>query len=314
LADGFGYSDYHNPYYLEGQTIESAEPVVTLPVEEPVAAADQPASALPPGVSREAIDKFDQARVAFLEGRYEEALKLTEAAIAQMPHDAVLHEFRSLVLFALRRYAESAAAIHAVLAVGPGWDAKTLTSLYPDMATYTNHLRALEGYRDSNLKAPELHFLVGYHYLTCGYPVEAASEFRRATELRPKDAVAASLAATLSPHDMPETTSPNEQAAPKAIAADQVAGSWTATAAKGAKYSMDLQTAGAFTWGFMRGSKNENVNGVYTMEGNVLAMEPDTGGILLAELTFKGSDTLLFRMIGGAKDDPGLEFQRVPAK
>jgi hypothetical protein len=37
-----------------------------------------------------------------------------------MPRDAVLHEFRSLALFALQRYSESAAAIHAVLAVGPG--------------------------------------------------------------------------------------------------------------------------------------------------------------------------------------------------
>ena len=67
------------------------------------------------------------------------------------------------MLFALQRYSEAAAAIHAVLAVGPGWDAKTLTGLYPDMDTYTAHLRALEEYRNKNLKAADVRFLVGYH-------------------------------------------------------------------------------------------------------------------------------------------------------
>jgi hypothetical protein len=39
-------------------------------------------------------------------------------------------------------------------------------------------------------------------------------------------------------------------------------------------------------------------------------MEPDSGGTLLAELTVKGPDSLHFKMVGGAKDDPGLEFRR----
>jgi hypothetical protein len=52
------------------------------------------------------------------------------------------------------------------------------------------------------------------------------------------------------------------------------------------------------------------VKGVYTLEGNVLAMEPDSGGVLLAELTAKGSDGLHFQMVGGAEGDPGLDFQR----
>ena len=43
-------------------------------------------------------------------------------------------------------------------------------------------------------------------------------------------------------------------------------------------------------------------------------MEPDTGGVLLAELTNKTPDGLHFQMIGGAKDDPGLEFRREPAR
>jgi hypothetical protein len=77
---------------------------------------------------------------------------------------------------------------------------------------------------------------------------------------------------------------------------------------------MNLQKDGAFTWGFTRGSKKEEVKGVYAVEGNVLAMEPDTGGVLLAELSLKQPDTLHFKMIGGASGDPGLEFRRGSSK
>src|SRR5262249_48151995 len=104
LGYQFGYADYYNPYYAETMVFNYAEPVVSLPVEAPL-----PGVGLPQGVSQEAIAKFDQARAAFLEGKYEDALKLTDEAVAKLPHDAVLHEFRSLVLFALKRYTESAA-------------------------------------------------------------------------------------------------------------------------------------------------------------------------------------------------------------
>jgi hypothetical protein len=73
---------------------------------------------------------------------------------------------------------------------------------------------------------------------------------------------------------------------------------------------MSLRKDGTFTWSFARGSRKQEANGVYTLEGNVLAMEPDSGGVLLAELTAKGPENLLFRMIGGETNDPGLEFQR----
>jgi hypothetical protein len=73
---------------------------------------------------------------------------------------------------------------------------------------------------------------------------------------------------------------------------------------------LTLGKEGTFTWKFSRGSRKQEVKGVYALEGNVLAMEPDTGGVLLAELTMKASDGLHFKMIGGAADDPGLEFRR----
>lgn len=307
LGYWFGCSDYSNPYYAESMPEVYSEPILTIPAEpaqEPARAAE---TALPPRVTPEAVSKFDQARAAFLEGKYDEALKLTDAAVAQMPHDAVLHEFRSLVLFALQRYSESAAAIHAVLDVGPGWDWETLSSLYPSIEVYTNQLRALEAAREKNPKAADLSFLMGYHYLSCGHQEPALTMFKWAAKLQPKDTVAAALVATLSPRDA-KSTEPSATEAPKPVPPDNVVGNWTASGAGSASYSMNLKKDGTFTWAFNRGSRKQDAKGVYAMEGNVLAMEPDTGGVLLAELTVKGQDSLNFKMIGGAKDDAAWNF------
>jgi hypothetical protein len=330
----FGYSDYYNPYYTESMPAYYSEPVITVPVEpvqtvvtQPAQTApaqvtqvqEAPAAALPPGVSAEAVSKFDQARESFYDGKYEEALKLTDAAVAQMPRDAVLHEFRSLVLFALKRYEESAAAIHAVLDVGPGWDWKTLSGLYANVNTYKDQLRALEMTRDKDPKSAALQFLVGYHYLTCGYQDAAVRAFGKTVELQPKDSVAAALYASLSPRDA-QPAKPSEGAsskagpAPKDVPPDSILGNWTAIANGKAKYSMSLNKDGSFSWGYTRGNRKQEVKGVHTVEGNVLAMEPDSGGVMLAELTSKGPDTLQFKMIGGKSDDPGLEFRREASK
>jgi tetratricopeptide (TPR) repeat protein len=305
LAYQLGYGDYYNPYYEETSAVSYGEPIVTLSAETE---GSQDAT-LPPGVTQEVVDLFDQARAAFLEGNYDKALKLTDQAVAKLPHDAVLHEFRSLALFALRRYAESAAAIHAVLAVGPGWDWNTLSSLYPNIPTYEAQLRALEDFRDNNPKAGEVRFLLGYHYLTLGHPDAALRAFKSALELTPKDAVAAALVATLSPRDAQPGQGPTG-APPQPVSSDHVVGRWTATRPGGANFSMNLRDDGTFTWAFTRGSRKQEVKGVYTMEGNVLAMEPDSGGVALAELTLNGPDSLHFKVIGESADDPGLAFRR----
>jgi tetratricopeptide (TPR) repeat protein len=318
LGYQYGYLDYYNPYYTESMPVYYSEPIITAPVETvivqqsaPPGTAPAPAATLPPPAPQppEDMSNFDASRTAFYDGKYDEALKLIDAAMAQKPRDAVLHEFRSLVLFALQRYGESAAAIHAVLDVGPGWDWKTLSSLYPSMTVYTNQLRALESATERNPNAADLRFLLGYHYLTCYQPDSALKMFRRVVELQPRDAVAASLVATLSPRDA-QVAEPSGGTAPSPVPPDRVVGNWTATGAGSSNYSMALNKDGTFTWGFRKGSRKDESKGVYTIEGNVLAMEPDAGGVLLAELTAKGSDSLQFKMVGGPKNDPGLEFRR----
>jgi tetratricopeptide (TPR) repeat protein len=308
LGYSFGYSDYSNPYYTESMPAYYTEPVISMPVEYAQAPADQAVPA-PQPTAPPAVTTFDQARTAFYEGHYDEALKLTDAAIAQMPHDAVLHEFRSLVLFSLGRFAESAAAIHPVLDVGPGWDWKTMGSLYPNVDIYTNQLRALEAARDKNPRAAELYFLLGYHYLTCGHAEQALDSFRRALAIQPKDGVTAALVATLSPREA-QPAQPAAGPAPTPVPPDSVVGTWTAAGRGSASYTMTLRKDGTFSWAFQKGARKQDAKGVYTVEGNVLAMEPDTGGVMLAELTVKGPDGMHFKMVGGPKDDVGLDFRR----
>ena len=93
LSYQFGCWDYYNPYSMDTSIVNYSEPVITIPVEVAAPVAGQPEPSLPAGVSAEGMAKFDQARAAFYAGKYDEALKLTNEAVAQMPHDAVLHEF-----------------------------------------------------------------------------------------------------------------------------------------------------------------------------------------------------------------------------
>ncbi len=92
---------------------------------------------------------FDAGRQSFHNGDYAGALQQTDQALAKLPNDTTLHEFRALCLFALGRYDEAAATLYAVLSVGPGWDWTTLISLYPNVDAYTTQLRALEDYMQS---------------------------------------------------------------------------------------------------------------------------------------------------------------------
>ena len=73
---------------------------------------------------------------------------------------------------------------------------------------------------------------------------------------------------------------------------------------------MSLNKDGTFTWSFNRGSRKQKVKGVYTMEGNVLAMEPESGGVMLAEITPPKGGSFSFQLLGAPPGDPGLKFAK----
>ena len=121
---------------------------------------------------------FDRARDAFKAGDYAAALDLTDEALKGVPGDPLVHEFKALVLFARGEDPRAAAELHDVLAVRPGMDWTTMSGLYPDVATYTGQLRALEDRCRQDPKAAAPRFVLAYHYLVTGHTDAAVAQLK----------------------------------------------------------------------------------------------------------------------------------------
>jgi tetratricopeptide (TPR) repeat protein len=192
---------YGSPAYYEPES-EAGVP----------AAADSEEAAAPsaaPEVPPEAARHFEEARQAFKPEDYERARKEIEQAIELLPKDATLHEFRALVLFAQGKYRDAAAGIYAVLAVGPGWNWQTMSSLYANPDTYTKQLRALETYVRSNAQASDGHFLLAYHYLVIGSVPDAITQLKDFQKLVPTDQLAPELIKAFT--ESPDTGAPKAE-------------------------------------------------------------------------------------------------------
>jgi TolA-binding protein len=242
---GSGYT-YDNPYYSAPvedvpAALSYAQPlVIQVPPAEPVppqditiiapeatatataTASSAPTPALTPPPTpeppkeeppadpavRDAIALMDEARAAFAKGEYALAQQLIEKGIQKLPGDATLHEFRALTQFAQKKYKDAAATIYAVLNAGPGWNWDTLKSFYSSEETYKQHLRALEAYARDNPKAPEIRFLLAYHYLVLDAKEAAISQLEQTVRFSPKDQLSVMLLQALlktpSPDDRPQ--------------------------------------------------------------------------------------------------------------
>ena len=314
----FGTWPYSNPYYQTAYAGEMpynySEPIVLYSEPSqagaPISQATAEASGLPPGVTQEALNQFDQARAAFGQGDYPQAIELTDLAIKSMPGDATLHEFSALCLFALGKYGQAAATLNAVLAVGPGWDWTTLDSLYPDVGVYTAQLRKLEDYVTANPAASDARFVLAYHYLTMNHLDAAARQLEHVVRSVPNDTVARQLydmltyQASGAPKPKAEPTPP-----PAAeLAPAELAGTWKAKGPSNSAFEMALTKQGEFTWIYTQGQKRQVVKGAYAVDRNTLAMEPASGGVMLAKLTPQGDNSVDFRMIGAPSNEPPLRF------
>ena len=313
----FGSGGYYNPYpvepyYAGGTVIDYSQPLVTYaPMEEYVPNEDYESamSADASAVSEipdDVVASFDQARAEFKKGNYDQALGYLDQALSKMPKDATLHEVRGLTLFALARYREAAAAVHAVLAVGPGMNWTTMSDFYADQTEYIKQLRALENHVRQNPNEADARFLFAYHCITLGHNDAAKEQLQAVLTLQPKDTVAADLLTMLG-GEVPESaaTPPITPLPSKGTEADLI-GSWKAT--RGAEqFELTLEKDGQFKWTYSAGSNKQAINGVFIVEDGVLAMEPDSGGVMLADVSKPTDGKFTFRQNGTA-DEP-LEFQ-----
>ncbi len=203
--------NYSEPVYVESQPVYvESQPVVvqtpaaapvaspTLPeIPQPEAPADPPAAAEDPKV-KEAGALFDGARDAFKSANYSGALQQIDKAIQVLPNDAALHEFRSLVLFAEKKYTEAAGVIYSVLAVGPGWTWDTVKALYNDPKSYEAQLRGLEAFVKANPKDAASRFLLSYHYLVLDQREQAVKLLNEVVAMNPKDKLSEAMAKAIS--------------------------------------------------------------------------------------------------------------------
>jgi tetratricopeptide (TPR) repeat protein len=311
LAYGLGYAGYGNPYYSEGGGGGGGG---SYPVDysEPLSYYDDQTTANPPTETEQqtAVGVFDQARQDFYDGKYDAAFVGVNKALATMPGDPVMNEFRALVLFMQGKYKEAAANIHSVLAVGPGWDWTTLASLFPGNSVYTAQLQKLEDFVIANPNSAAERFLLAYHYMTEGHKEAAAKHFHKVRELQPDDGVALQMLEVLEgPQQSPGTAPPTPNVEPQIPEADLV-GTWTASKGSGAAFTLVLDDAGKFTWTYKEGDKETIAEGVYALEGNTLAMEPDAGGVMAAEITAPKDGKFHFQIPGAPPGDQGLDFMK----
>ena len=109
----------------------------------------------------------------------------------------------------------------------------------------------------------------------------------------------------------PATTPAPQKPGPGVPAADLV-GKWGATGEGKTKFVLDLTKGGTFSWTYTKGDKSEAVQGVYALDGDVLALEPQTGGVMLAQITQAEAGRFDFQLLGAPPGDPGLSFAKTP--
>lgn len=309
----FGYFPYANPYattVVDNSVYNYSQPIVMTPDEQTLAG--DPGETAPATVSKQAMSTFEQAQKQFYDGDYAAALDLVDKALKEMPNDAVIHEFRALVLFALGKYQDAAATLYAVLSVGPGWDWTTMSSLYPQVSVYTAQLRKLEAYVGDHPDDAAARLVLAYHYITCDHKDAAVKQLTTLVKLSPQDRLAATLLQQLDPKakvpDAPKIVEPPKQVAE--IDPKSLPGVWTARRSNGERFKMTLDDKGKFSWKYTSGGKTQEVTGVYAVKDDgVLALEMNDDGVMLAQLDIKGRN-MDFYMLGDTQGTKPLRFVR----
>ncbi len=328
-----GYYSYSNPYATEPlviqvdsspqvvidyqQPLQVELPPVQVPqadVSQPDASAAQPEMIPAPPISEDAAALLDQARQFFAAGDYPQTLNQINKILATSPNDPVVHQFRALVLFAKGDYRQATAALYSVLSVGPPWDWTTMSGLYADTDTYSRQYHELESFSQQNPQAAYAHFLLGYHYMICGYNDDAIAEFKRTIELEPSDELASNLVkmlgGTLDDAAAPEAAVEPEETEIVEVAPESLFGSWTGKRGKGPQIDLMLNKDGKFKWTVSQGTSPTVLQGEFSLGGDKLVLQPDEGSPMIGTISDATDGSFNFRIAGAPPGDTGLQFAK----
>jgi tetratricopeptide (TPR) repeat protein len=318
----WGYAPYTNPYFASAAVAQPVAVAGGQPAAAPVAydysqPIDTQAPPPEPTVADQATATFDAAREAFKAGDYPRAQALADQALAQLPNDATLHEFRALCLFAQQQFEQAAVPLYAVLSVGPGWDWTTMIGLYPGVDVYTQQVRALEAYTKANPKSPAAPFVLAYHYLTQDHADAAVKELRQVVALSPADTLSAQLINQLTGGTPEAAAAPPVQPAPAPppgtapVAPGNLVGSWSASPAPDTTIGLTIQDGGAFAWKVTSKGKAQDITGDWSLANGVLTLaRGGQGGAMVGNVSWLAPDKFTFRALGTGPGDSGLTFSR----
>ena len=315
LYNNWGYWPYSNPYSV------AVVPNYTVPYDYSQPINTDTAPAQDPGTdatTQTAMGVLDQARDAFKNENFTQALQLVDQAIQQVPNDPTLHQFRGVTLFALQRYTEAATALYAVLSVSPGWDWTTLIGLYANPDTFTTQLRALETATKQPSAGAAERFVLAYLYLTEGYAPQAIDQFKRVVAAAPNDALSARLLAELESHQKADAAGAGATDAAQAAAVSPVTppvgqqfplvGTWTASPTTNQTITLQVNEDGSFTWTVTQGGQSHELKGQSTSGNGLLTLAPASGEPLAGRVAWQDAGHFTFQAGGGGGADPGLAF------
>jgi tetratricopeptide (TPR) repeat protein len=185
-----GLSGYGYPEVVASETY--VEPPVTV-VQEPLVEA-QPAA--PYVATADGLGYLRQAEDAFRAERYDDAIRLLQHALVEMPREPVLYELMSQAYFAVGDYREAAVVLqHGMsLTTSDQWGTlvKNYTRYYRGN-TYVHQMNQLVAYVKEQPDQPYAWFLRGYHYGFLGYEEAARRDLAKAVALESRDELARAL-------------------------------------------------------------------------------------------------------------------------
>jgi tetratricopeptide (TPR) repeat protein len=347
VASNWLSSNYVNPYASVNVGAAPAGTPGVYDYSQPINVTSAPPDA---SVTESTEQVFSAARDSFKAGDYQRALDLIDLVIKQTPNAPVVHEFRALCLFALKRYDDAATVAYAVLSAGPCWSWSTLVGLYPDVDTYTNQIRDLEAALRNNVNSTPERFLLAYHYLVQGHTDAAETEFGRIAKVEPNDQLSASFAkalakakepaptATAVAGAQPETTggkplvpttanvpaapasgtAPAAETAPSTQPAEapppppaELTGTWKAAPAPDTAITLAIEPDGAYTWNVVsKGQQQRSIEGQAVYLKNVLSLTQENGPPLAGKIDSNDASKFVFHLMGGGNNAPALTFTR----
>ncbi len=332
LLPSWGYdygAGYSNPYYVESATpaYNYSQPISISTYDTPTddasadSASDTQAAATAPTPespqTTEAYQFFDQALAAFKSGDYPNALQLDRQAIQKSPKDAVMHEVAALCMFATGDYSQAASVLNNLLAVAPGMDWTTMSSLYSSMDVYTEQLRTLEARCRQKPDDAAAQFVLAYHYLVAGYSDAAVSALKRVVKAQPSDQVAKRMLDSLMPPsteqtaEAPRPTQPADPSPAEAGPTTDLVGNWRAQR-DGAVFQLAIDDNSQFTWkATPKGKPAVTLAGTLTSAGDAILLQSKDQGTMAAQVKSGGADQFQFIAAGSPTDDKGILFQRI---